>query len=78
MENIRPRFWSKADQAKQIEISSQEPFPMREVLGQWNSLMKEMVDARGSGGRLENVLEEKAIFGQLNRKYPRGSENSLS
>lgn len=36
---------------------------MQEVFGQQNLLMKEMVDARGSGGRLESVLEEKTILG---------------
>lgn len=50
MENICPKSWSKADQAKQIGTSSQESFLLQQVLGQWNSLMKEMQDARGSAG----------------------------
>lgn len=65
MENICPKSWSKifADQAKQTGTSSQETFLLQQVLGQWNSLMKEMLDATGSGGSLESASEEKAISG---------------
>lgn len=36
---------------------------MQQVLGQWNYLMKDMVDARGSGGHLASALEKKHFWG---------------